>query len=179
MDKSVKLVKKLKGNLICLYLNQNNKYLKDKKVRQAIKFLIDYQGIKENLLKDRVEIHQSFIPKGFFAVSKDLPFYFNLQKAKKLLKEAGLPEGFSITLDAKDLLLAQALQSSLAKAGIKVSIIPGDGKQVLTKFRQRDYEVILATWGADYQDPHANAISFTNNPNNAATSLEKDGGLEN
>ncbi len=173
LSRQVKLVATLKSSLICLCLNQNNPYLQHKEVRQAIKYLIDYQGIKDNLFKDRVEVHQSFIPKGFFAANDNNPFSFNLEKAKALLKKAGLENGFTISLDAKNIMLAQAIQSSLSKAGIKVSIIPGNGKQVLTKFRERKYDAIITSWGADYKDPHANAVSFTNNPNNSAEGSEK------
>ena len=161
------------GHLICLYLNQNNQYLKHKQVRQAIKYLIDYQGIKNNLLKQEVEVQQSFIPNGFFAANTSNPFSFDIAKARQLLQQAGLSDGFSITLDAKNTILAQVLQASFANAGIKVSIIPGDSNQVLTKFRARNYDAILTTWGTDYHDPHANAISFTYNPDNSADSKDK------
>jgi peptide/nickel transport system substrate-binding protein len=147
--------------------------LKHRGVRQAIKFLIDYQNIKNSLLKDKAEIHQSFIPKGFFAANNHTPFSLHLNKAKKLLKQAGLSKGFTISLDAKNILLAQAIQASLAQADIKVSIIPGNSKQVLTKFRERNYDAILTTWATDYKDPHANAVSFTRNPDNSAQSTEK------
>ena len=173
LNGQIQLIKYLKNNLICLCLNQNNKYLKHREVRQAIKFLIDYQGMRDNLLQDKAEVHQSFVPKGFFAVDNRSPFSFRLNKAKKLLRQAGLTEGFTISLDAKNILLAQAIQASLAQAGIKVSIIPGDSKQVLTKFRERNYDVILTTWSADYRDPHANAVSFTNNPDNSEQGTEK------
>jgi peptide/nickel transport system substrate-binding protein len=173
LGQQIQLIKYLKDNLICLCLNQNNQYLKHKEVRQAIKFLVDYQSIKDNLLKDKAEVHQSFIPLGFFAASNRNPFSFRLNKAKKLLKQVGLTDGFTISLDAKNILLAQAMQASLAQAGIKVSIIPGDSKQVLTKFRERNYDAILTTWATDYKDPHANAVSFTRNPDNSEQGVEK------
>ena len=49
--------------------------------------------------------------------------------------------------------IAQAMQASLAKAGIKVELIPGDGKQILTKYRARNHDIYIGQWGPDYQDP--------------------------
>ena len=173
LNKQLLVQTALKSNLICLCLNQQNKYLQQAEVRQAIKYLIDYQAIKDNLFNQSVTVQQSFIPSHFFAANQLNPFKLNITKAKKLLAKVGLAQGFTISLDAKHTLLAQAIQASLAAANIKVAIIPGDSKQVLTKFRDRNYEAILTTWGADYQDPHANAQSFVNNDNNAASNVDK------
>ena len=50
-----------------------------------------------------------------------------------------MPDGFSVTMDVRNSWptsdIAQAIQANWAKAGVKVELIPGDGKQVLTKYR--------------------------------------------
>lgn len=147
-------------------LNQNNKYLKIPEVRQAIKYLIDYDGIAKTILKHKAIVHQSFIPRGFMAATKEMPFKYNVSKAKELLKKVGLEQGFTVLLDVKDLELAQALKSQLAQANITVKIIPGDSKQILSKFRERNFEMIVSTWAPDYNDPHAIAASFLINDSN-------------
>jgi peptide/nickel transport system substrate-binding protein len=54
----------------------------------------------------------------------------------------------------------------MAQAGINIEIIPGDGKQTLTKYRARQHDIYIGVWGPDYQDPHTNAQTFASNPDN-------------
>ena len=63
--------------------------------------------------------------------------------------------------------IALSIQSTFAKAGIKVVIIPGDGKQTLTKYRARRHDIYIGDWGPDYMDPHTNADTFARNPDNS------------
>ena len=56
------------------------------------------------------------------------------------------------------------------KAG---EIIPGDGKQTLTKYRARSHDIYIGQWGADYWDPHTNADTFARNPDNADDAKSK------
>ena len=87
------------------------------------------------------EIHQTFLPKGFLGAVNDNPYKLDVAKAKELLAKAGLPDGFKVTMDVRNTQpvtgIAQAIQQTLAQAGIKIEIIPGDGKQTLTKYRAR------------------------------------------
>ncbi len=62
--------------------------------------------------------------------------------------------------------IAEAIQSTAAQAGVKIEIIPGDGKQTLTKYRARTHDIYIGVWGPDYQDPHTNAQTFASNPDN-------------
>jgi peptide/nickel transport system substrate-binding protein len=63
--------------------------------------------------------------------------------------------------------IAESIQQSVAQAGIKMEIIPGDGKQTLTKFRARTHDIYIGQWGSDYFDPNSNADTFTSNPDNS------------
>lgn len=160
-----------KGALYYLGLNQNNEFLARPQVRQALKYLVDYQGIADTMMKDKAIIHQAFVPRGFLGALTGAPFRLDVDKARALLAEAGLPEGFRFTLDTRNsaeiMDMAQSIQATFAMAGIKLELIPGDNKQVLTKYRARRHDAILLRWGSDYQDPHANADAFASNPNNA------------
>jgi peptide/nickel transport system substrate-binding protein len=49
---------------------------------------------------------------------------------------------------------------------VKLELIPGDGKQTLTKYRARTHDMYIGQWGPDYQDPHTNAETFAMNPDN-------------
>jgi peptide/nickel transport system substrate-binding protein len=69
--------------------------------------------------------------------------------------------------------MAEAMQQTLKRGGIELEIIPGDGKQTLTKYRARQHDIYIGTWGADYWDPHTNADTFARNPNNADDAKSK------
>ncbi|HEX9447967.1 MAG TPA: ABC transporter substrate-binding protein, partial [Dongiaceae bacterium] len=67
----------------------------------------------------------------------------------------------------------QAIQSSWAKAGVKLEIKPADNKQTLTKYRARQHDIYIGQWGSDYQDPHSNAEGYATNADNSDTSKHK------
>jgi peptide/nickel transport system substrate-binding protein len=127
-----------KGSILYLGLNQKNANLAKPEVREALKYLVDYSGIEENILRGQFAIHQAFLPKGFLGALEDRPYRFDLEKAKALLAKAGLPNGFSLTMDVRNNSpitdIAQAIQASWAKAGV-VELIPGDGSRRRPAYR--------------------------------------------
>jgi peptide/nickel transport system substrate-binding protein len=141
------------------------------KVRQALHYLVDYQGMVSTFLKGQFKIHQAFWPSGFWASLDETPYSFDPAKAKQLLAEAGYPNGFEVTLDAPnsspDANIAQSLQATMAQGGVKVTILSGEQKAVITKYRARQHQMLLIYWGPDYMDPHTNADSFARNPDNS------------
>lgn len=167
----IRIRKRAKGAVYYLGLNQKNPYLKIPQVRQALKYLVDYAGMESSFLNGKVTIHQAFVPEGFLGALNDAPFSLNVEKARNLLKEAGLAGGFSVTMDVRNtepaLSMAQAIQAGFALAGVKAEIIPGEGKQVLTKYRERAHDIFLGRWGPDYMDPQSNADTFARNPDNS------------
>lgn len=166
-----------KGTVYYLGLNQKNPDLAKPEVRQALKYLVDYSAIADTIMKNLGTVHQAFLPKGFLGAVNDNPFALDVDKAKELLAKAGLPDGFAVTMDVRSTQpitgVAEAIQASFAKAGVKVEIIPGDGKQTLTKYRARTHDIYIGVWGADYQDPHSNAQTFASNPDNKDDAASK------
>ena len=173
----IKIRKKAKGAVWYLGLNQKNEYLQKPQVRQALKYLIDYKGMEQTMLNGKATIHQAFLPKGFLGALEETPFSLDVEKAKALLKEAGLADGFSVTMDTRNneptTSMALAIQATFAQAGIKLEIIPGEGKQTLTKYRARTHDIYIGRWGPDYMDPHTNADTFARNPDNSDDAKSK------
>ncbi len=170
---NVNVFKLMGGDLKVLHMNQKNKYLKKPEVREAIRYLIDYNGIADKVGGGKLVVHQAFVPKGFPGALVDNPYNLNVKKAKALLKKAGLSKGFTLTLSVVDATLAQAIQANLQQAGIKVEILQGDSKQVLTKIRERKHDLAIASWGPDYFDPHTNAQTFAVNEDNSDQGTNK------
>jgi peptide/nickel transport system substrate-binding protein len=166
-----------KGALWYMGLNQKNTYLARPEVREALKWLVDYESLVGAILQGKGDVHEAFLPKGFLGAIEDQPYKFDLAKGKELLAKAGLADGFKVTMTArnnsptKD--LAQAVQASWAKAGVQVEIIPGDEKQNLTLYRARQHDIYIGRWGPDYQDPHTNADTFASNPDNSDDAKSK------
>ncbi len=160
-----------KGTVYFISLNSKNENLKKPEVQEAFKYLVDYDAIGATLIKGIGEIHQTFLPKGQLGALDENPYKFDVAKAKELLAKAGLKDGFSVTIDVRNTQpvtgIAESIQQSVAQAGIKMDIIPGDGKQTLTKFRARTHDIYIGQWGSDYFDPNSNADTFTSNPDNS------------
>lgn len=160
-----------KASLMYIALNQRHPALAKPEVRQAIKWAIDYEGIQRNIVSTTYQVHQAFLPAGFPAALEDKPFRRDIARARALLAQAGLPDGFEIVLDHSSNSplsdIAQALQANLAEAGIRVRLSAGEMRQVITKTRARQHEMAIVRWGADYFDPHTNAEAFSMNPDNS------------
>jgi peptide/nickel transport system substrate-binding protein len=166
-----------KGAIYYLGLNQKNEYLAKPEVRQALKYLVPYQALADTVLEGAAEVHQAFLPSGFLGALEDTPFSLDVERAKELLAEAGLEDGFSVTMDVRSISpvteMAQAIQAVWAEAGIDLELIPGDGAQTLTKYRARNHDIYIGRWGPDYQDPHTNADTFARNPDNSDDAQSK------
>jgi peptide/nickel transport system substrate-binding protein len=164
----------LKGTVYYISLNQKNPILAKPEVRQAFKYLVDYDAIGATLLKGVGVIRQTYLPKGQLGALDAAPYKLDIAKARELLAAAGLKDGFTVTMDVRNSEpvtgIAQSFQQAAGQAGVKISILPGDGKQVLTKYRARNHDIYIGQWGSDYWDPNSNAQTFTSNPDNSDTS---------
>jgi peptide/nickel transport system substrate-binding protein len=176
-NKVIQTTDRPKGTVYYISLNQKNPNLAKPEVRQAFKYLIDYDGLGKTLLKDIGIIHQNYLPVGLLGASTDAPFKLDVDKAKELLTKAGLGNGLKVTMDVRTTQpvqgIAENIQQTAKRAGIDIEIIPGDGRQTLTKYRARNHDIYIGQWGADYWDPNTNADTFTRNTNNADDASSK------
>lgn len=175
--KEVKTTATPKGTVYYFSLNMKHPILAKPEVREAFKWLVDYAAIGDTIIKNIGVVHQNFLPIGLLGASKDNPYKLDVAKAKALLAKAGHAGGFKVTIDMRSIQpvqgITEAIQQTLKRAGIELEIIPGDGKQVLTKYRARGHDIYIGQWGADYWDPHTNADTFARNPNNADDAKSK------
>ncbi|WP_338561500.1 ABC transporter substrate-binding protein [Erwinia sp. E_sp_B04_7] len=151
-----------------------NPVLKNPALWEASRYLFDYHGIADDLLKGQFQVHQAFLPEGFLGALNDNPYRYDPEKAKAILKKAGLTNvsfKLSVSNQPPYLDIAQALQASFAKGGIKVELIPGLSSEVATSVKAHKYEATLNAWGADYFDPNTNAAAFAYNPEDGSKTL--------
>ena len=145
--------------IITLQLNQERvEAFKDKRVRQAIAYAINQEGIAEKIMKGFATPGAQFSPKGYLGHNESLKPRFDVEKAKELMKEAGYEDGFSITMMApnnryvNDAKIAQAASSMLSKIGIKVDLKTMPKAQYWPKFDERAADVMMIGWHADTED---------------------------
>ncbi|HEY8612666.1 MAG TPA: ABC transporter substrate-binding protein [Roseomonas sp.] len=176
-DNRYTVVSQRKANLLYIAMNQKNPILAKPQVRQAIKMAIDYDGIQQNIVPSNFAVHQAFLPEGLPGALTEKPFKLDVAGAKRLLAEAGHPDGFECSFDffaaAPVGDIAQALQANLAAIGIRPRMLPGETRAVITKTRARQHDLALLRWGSDYFDPHSNAEAFSMNPDNSDDARNK------
>lgn len=174
---SIKVQRSPKGQLVYMGLNQANPALKNPKLWEAMRYLVDYDGIAKAILRGQYEVHQSFWGKGSWAALNTTPYKLDVAKAKALLAEAGLSQGLTVDVNLPSgfpyLQVGQAVQATMAQAGIKFELSPVETRQYITKYRARGQTVVLGFWGPDFVDPQANAAAFAFNPDNSDASTNK------
>ena len=135
-----------------------NKALAVKEARQAIACAIDYDGIIDSLLGGKAMRCASFIPIGLYGSTEETTkqdgWHQDIDRAKQLLQKAGLADGFEFKLSYGDAavsgltyaVLAQKLQSDLARVGIKVVLDPVDQVNLRTQYTTGKSTAVLTFW---------------------------------
>ena len=163
-DTDITTLSGLSGTIYYMGLNTRNGLLGNEKFREAMKYLVDYQGIVDTISRGTMEVHQTMIPRGFLGALDYNPYKYDLEKAKALLAEAGVTGDTTFNMVVWNSPpytdFAQAIQATMASAGITLNLEVVDGKQWLTRYRNSDLDIWLGLWGPDYPDPHSNAKAF-------------------
>ena len=146
-------------------MNVSQGPLSDERVRNAVRWAIDYDAIRDEVMLGEALPLQGFIPTGYLGHDPATPFQRDVEKAKQLLASAGYSEGFEVELATDEAgatarAIAQVVQRSLADVGIRVKIAYMPAGALFEMFRSRGHEMILARWGVDYPDPGAVATPF-------------------
>jgi len=165
------------GTSMYFAMNRAVPELAKREVQQAIKWAIDYDAIAKNITPGVWRVSQSFLPEGLPGALPETPFQKDTAKAKQLLASAGLSGGFSVSMDYASSWpftdIAQAIQADLGAIGIKLELLPGELKQVITKTRARQHQMALLTWFTDYIDPNSNAQAWCADPDDSDDSKLK------
>ncbi|HAJ31958.1 MAG TPA: ABC transporter substrate-binding protein [Candidatus Atribacteria bacterium] len=139
---------------------------KDARVRQAVKYAIDYDAIIDEVMAGFAINNQQFLPVGYFGYVENNPYYQDIEKAKELMAEAGYADGFDVELvtntTERRRTEAVVVQENLAKIGIRAEINLMQASQMYAKFREQGLQMIIAGWGVDYPDADALANPFAN-----------------
>ncbi|MGD8563456.1 MAG: ABC transporter substrate-binding protein [Desulfarculaceae bacterium] len=132
------------------------------KVRKALYYGINEDAIIKHVMNGVAFPAGQFYPSAVFGYDKTIkrPAY-NPKKAKQLLKEAGYPNGFEITISSpndryvNDDKIAQAVASSLAKLGIKIKVQALPKKTFFPMTDRREASFFLIGWSCATGDASA------------------------
>lgn len=155
-------------NFAYLSFNISRKPFSNKMVRKAIAYAIDKKKlINKYFYGGQAGIPaKSCIPPTMFAHYRDLPEYeYNPALAKKILAEAGYPDGFQTTLIPtgavrpympNPIAIANEIKNQLAEINIKVTITPANSWKHFLEITatKPDYDMAMLGWIADTGDPN-------------------------
>ncbi|UQN09330.1 ABC transporter substrate-binding protein [Deinococcus sp. QL22] len=153
--------KKLGWGSTFLGFNTRNGITKNVKVRQAIAQAIDRDSIVKILRQGLAVKATAPVPPTVYGAGKDLnPRPYNVEGARKLLREAGVKDGTKISLvtyeSAENRQLAEAIQFSLSQIGLTASVQILDYSAYTTAIQKPNHaELFISGWGtvtldADY-----------------------------
>jgi peptide/nickel transport system substrate-binding protein len=150
-----------------LYSNIKGKNpFKDKRVRQAFYQAIDINGIQRTVMRGASKPTALMVGPGINgfddAMNTRLPF--DPDAAKKLLAEAGYPNGFEVALNCpndryvNDGAICQAVAASLARVGVKINLQAETKGTYFPKILRRDTSFYMLGWTPGTYDSH-NALN--------------------
>lgn len=166
--KGVQLVTLPGNRIISFQMNQaSNPALKDVRVRQAIVYAINNEGIAKKIMKGFATTASQQSPKGYVGHNPELKPRYDLKKAKALMKEAGYEKGFKLSMIApnnryvNDAKIAQTVSAMLSKIGIKVDLKTMPKAQYWPEFDKCSADMLMIGWLSDTEDS-ANFTEFLN-----------------
>lgn len=141
------------------YMNNTRAPFDNVKVRQAVNYAIDYDTIINQLLGGHAERVRGPIPPGLLGHDDEVFQYsHDPEKARQLLAEAGLPDGFSTTLVYANIpagdQLAQFVQANLSEVGVNVELEKVAEPARRERLANRDFDMSIGGWTANYSDPN-------------------------
>ena len=176
MIKSSDVVIKSQASYYFVYVGllpaaKNNNVPMTPKIREAIALGLDYEGLIDVTVGGAGRVQPSVVPVEFPG-GAGLPIpKRDLAKARRLLAEEGVPNGFEIDCVYMNVtqygvdfnILVQKIQQDLKKIGIRVNLIPVPGAVWVERRAKASIPMTIIWWAADYVGtaPYVQYFSMT------------------
>jgi len=128
--------------------------LKDPRVRRAISKAINRQAMVEKVMEGEAIPAGQLVPDFLFGATKNLKVEpYDPEGAKKLLADAGYPDGFGLTIHSpnnryvNDAKVAQAVAQMLARVGIDTKVVAMPSSTYFTQATDLKFSLMLLGWG--------------------------------
>lgn len=161
-EENLQLFERPSMNVGYLGLTSTREPFDDPKVRQAMNHAIDRQALVDSFYEGRAEVAKNPMPPVISGYNDSIEGYeYDPEKAKELLAEAGLEDGFTMELWAMPVprpympdgqKVAEAIQSNLADVGITAEIVSFEWATYLEKAAAGEADAFLLGWTGDNGD---------------------------
>src|SRR5690606_32163421 len=135
----------------------------DVRVRRAIHHALDRKKYVRQIFRGFAQVAKNPIPPNMWGYNRSIQDYvYNPTRAKELLKEAGLSDGFGMTLhymsesrpyNTNGKKVAELMVKDLAQVGIKAELKTAPWAEYSGIARQREFDVLQIGWTSDNGDP--------------------------
>jgi peptide/nickel transport system substrate-binding protein len=158
----VTLLKQVGAHVWYLGINNQKKPFDDKRVRQALNYAVNKDAIVRDVLKGTGSLSRGpVLPATWGAEPTLKPYPFDPERARKLLAEAGYPNGFSTSLWVPEsgsgmqssVAMSTVIQSNLKAVGVTVALQTMEWGAYLAKLRTKEQELFALSWMAGNEDP--------------------------
>jgi peptide/nickel transport system substrate-binding protein len=162
-QKGITIAEQPSNNVSYVAMETEKKPFGDVRVRRAIAYALDAASMAKNLYAGGAVVANTWTPPGMLGENAAVIAYpHDVRKAKELLAQAGLPNGFTTTLMyttaprpylPEPQRVAETIQAELAQAGVKVTLEPYEWGVYLDKIKHGEHELCLIGWTGDNGDP--------------------------
>lgn len=172
---NVTIEQTLRPSLFFWVFNLEDERFAHPKVRLAMRYLIDYEGLGESVMNSLGVPRASFVQLGAVGAldeEEGQPFSLDLERARELLAQAGFEEGFQASVIFGTLPhsapIAQSVQQNASQVGIRLDLERMANAQLFARVRGREYQSAMLAWMTTVPDAHGNASRLVYNPDNSA-----------
>jgi dipeptide transport system substrate-binding protein len=162
-DGSLKVVETPAFMTAFVALNTQKKPLDNPKVRQALNVAFDRTTYLKTVFENTATPAVNPFPPNTWSYDKQVsPYPYSVDRAKKLLADAGFPNGFDTTiwvrpngsvLNPNPKAGAELLQADLAKIGVKAQVKVIEWGELIKEAKQGQHDMLFMGWAGDNGDP--------------------------
>jgi peptide/nickel transport system substrate-binding protein len=172
-DRNYRLTDKVSNRVIYIHLNQSTDKgppfvtdksgrpldknpFRDARVRKALSMGINRDAIADRIMEKKAVPAAQLLPDFFYGTSRKLkPAKFDPEGAKKLLAQAGYPNGFALTIHGpnnryiNDDKIAQAIAQFYSRIGIDAKVETMPSNVYFTRATKLEFGYMLLGWGTE------------------------------
>jgi dipeptide transport system substrate-binding protein len=162
-DPDIRILEESGLNVGYLAFNTEKEPFTNKLVRQALNMAVDKKSIVEAVFQGAGTVAKNPIPPAQWGYNDNVKDYtYDPQAAKRLLAEAGYPDGFKADLWAMPVArpynpnarrMAEMLQADFEAIGVEAPIVSYEWGEYLSRSQSGEHEMFLLGWTSDNGDP--------------------------